>query len=93
MKIRVLLPIVAIAAVAVWLYRRGRVPAGTIKASTPRGLRPVNVVLPEVDLTTEERTDRHRHEQHELRRITVHGPYRPIEDAGPPTSVKLGSQA
>ena len=94
MKIRVLLPIIAITALAVWLYRRGRVPAHAIRATEPAdGLRPTEVILPDVDLVTEERTDRRRHEEHELRRRTVHGPYRPIEDPGPPTDVKLRGQA
>jgi hypothetical protein len=53
---------------------------------------PAKVILPE-EMGTEERGRRRRTgETQELRRPTVHGPYRAIDDIGEPSDVATGGE-
>ena len=74
---------------ALWSLWNGRHHPRRINADVAVDVRPTKVILLDEDREGEEPVEQGRTgETQELERKLVHGPYRPIEDAGLPTKVR-----
>jgi hypothetical protein len=72
------------------LARRRPRPSGRLSASRAAPTPPAAVLLPEASGPEERGMRQRTGETQELRRRTVHGPYRPIEDRGAASEVAGG---
>ncbi len=81
---------VSAAVAAIWMWQRRRTPADVNQSDVAGGeVTPTQVMLPDEDDEADWQNRRRTGDNQELRRAVVHGPYRPIDDPGEPSSVQL----